>query len=121
MKTLITSAILAVATLVPVLGMSEANAGHFHGVGFGSYNGYSGGYVKSYNGYSSGWGNYSYSQPIYHGPSVHYDAYDNLTWASPQTFFESVSDPVQMQRVQEDEIGRIDNSTRRHALMRRIR
>jgi hypothetical protein len=53
-------------------------------------------------------------------PAVLYDAYDNLTWASPDGFLQSVSDPQQMQRILEDERGRIDNSTRRHAMMRRI-
>jgi len=50
-------------------------------------------------------------------PGVLYDAYDNLTWASFQDFLESTSDPEGGQQINEDEIGAIDNLTRRHALM----
>lgn len=52
--------------------------------------------------------------------AVGYDAYDNLTWADRDAFLASISDPVGMARVYADEVGRIDNRTRRHALMRRI-
>lgn len=51
-------------------------------------------------------------------PAAYYDAYDNLTWASYQAFVESTSDPEGGRRIGEDEIGRIDNSSRRHAIMR---
>jgi hypothetical protein len=50
-------------------------------------------------------------------PAMLYDAYDNLTWASFQDFQASTSDPVGGQQINEDEIGAIDNLTRRHALM----
>jgi EthD domain len=49
-----------------------------------------------------------------------YDAYDNLTFVNQQGFIASVSDAPGMQRIAEDEIGWIDNSSRRHALMRDI-
>lgn len=48
----------------------------------------------------------------------YYDAYDNLTWASWEAYLESTSDPEGGRRIGEDEIGRIDNSTRRHGIMR---
>lgn len=51
---------------------------------------------------------------------VLYDAYDNLTFVDAQGFLASVSDPEGMARVFADEIGHIDNSSRRHALMRRV-
>jgi hypothetical protein len=51
---------------------------------------------------------------------VAYDAYDNLTWADRQGFLTSINDPEGMARVFADEVGRIDNGSRRHALMRRI-
>jgi hypothetical protein len=49
-----------------------------------------------------------------------YDAYDNLTWADREAYFASISDLEGMTRIFADEIGRIDDGTRRHALMRRI-
>jgi hypothetical protein len=51
---------------------------------------------------------------------VAYDAYDNLTWADADGFLTSISDMEGMTRIYADEVGRIDNSTRRNALMRRI-
>ncbi|CAN7542517.1 EthD domain-containing protein [Phenylobacterium sp. LjRoot219] len=51
---------------------------------------------------------------------VAYDAYDNLTWADRQGYLASISDPAGMARIFADEIGNIDDGTRRHALMRRI-
>jgi EthD domain len=51
---------------------------------------------------------------------VRYDAYDNLTWATPNDFLTSISDPEAMARVFADEVGRIDNTSRRHAIMRQI-
>jgi len=51
---------------------------------------------------------------------VAYDAYDNLTWADFRAFLTSISDPEGMMRVYADEVGRIDNSSRRHAIMRKI-
>jgi hypothetical protein len=51
---------------------------------------------------------------------VHYDAYDNLTWANRDAFFQSISNQVEMARIQADEVGRIDVSSRRTGLMRRI-
>ena len=47
-----------------------------------------------------------------------YDAYDNLTWASWEAYLESTNDPEGGKRIGEGEIGRIDNSTRRHGIMR---
>lgn len=49
--------------------------------------------------------------------AVHYDAYDNLTFPDWQGFLDATSDPAGGQQIAEDEIGRIDNSTRRHAMM----
>ncbi len=49
-----------------------------------------------------------------------YDAYDNLTWTDRKAFLHSCSDADAMARVYEDEIGRIDNGTRRSSLMRDI-
>jgi hypothetical protein len=51
---------------------------------------------------------------------VAYDAYDNLTWANRHGFLTSVNDEEGMTRIFADEVGRIDNGSRRHALMRRI-
>lgn len=51
---------------------------------------------------------------------VAYDAYDNLTWADRDAYLSSISDLDGMARIFADEIGHIDDSTRRHALMRRI-
>ena len=51
-----------------------------------------------------------------------YDAYDNLTWASSNAFTASCShDPEGMERVVADEVGRIDNDSRRRGMMREIR
>jgi hypothetical protein len=53
---------------------------------------------------------------------VDYDAYDNLTWSDKAAYVQSTtSDPEGMGRIAEDEVGRIDNTTRRHALMREVR
>ena len=52
---------------------------------------------------------------------VEYDAYDNLTFASRAGFLEACSrDPEGMARLAVDEMGRIDDPTRRHALMLEI-
>lgn len=51
---------------------------------------------------------------------VKYDAYDNLTWADHYAFQASISNPDEMARVYRDEVGRIDNNSRRSALMRKI-
>jgi hypothetical protein len=51
---------------------------------------------------------------------VDYDAYDNLTWADRDAFLHSISDETAMASVYADEVGRIDNPSRRSALMRRI-
>lgn len=53
-------------------------------------------------------------------PFADYDAYDNLTFRDRQGFIDSVSDAEGMAKIAEDEVGRIDNSTRRHALMREL-
>jgi hypothetical protein len=53
-------------------------------------------------------------------PATPYDAYDNLTWADPHGFLTSISDAPAMQRIFEDEQGRIDDPSRRHTLMRRV-
>jgi len=52
-------------------------------------------------------------------PSL-YDAYDNLTWESREAFLHSVSDAAAMAVVFADEVGHIDDPSRRHALMRKI-
>jgi len=50
------------------------------------------------------------------------DAYDNLTWPDHAGYVQSTTgDPEGMGRIALDEVGRIDNTTRRHALMREIR
>ena len=49
-----------------------------------------------------------------------YDAYDNLTWASPSDFLASLTDADGMAELSKDETGRIDNDTRRSAMLRRI-
>lgn len=54
-------------------------------------------------------------------PFVDYDAYDNLTYRNQEGFFGSVADAEGMARIAEDEIGRIDNTTRRFALMREVK
>jgi hypothetical protein len=51
---------------------------------------------------------------------THYDAYDNLTWVNRAGFLHSISDKTEMERVYADEVGRIDGSTQRAALMRRF-
>lgn len=53
-------------------------------------------------------------------PYVAYDAYDNLTYRSQEGFLISCSDEEGMTRIAADEEGRIDNASRRHALMRKI-
>jgi hypothetical protein len=49
-----------------------------------------------------------------------YDAYDNLTFADRYGYMASTSDVEGMARVFADEIGHIDDNTRRHALMRLV-
>jgi len=50
------------------------------------------------------------------------DAYDNLTWGDHAAYVQSTTgDPEGMGLIAVDEVGRIDNTTRRHALMREIR
>jgi len=49
-----------------------------------------------------------------------YDAYDNLTFASRAAFLKACSDLEGMTRIAADEVGRIGNDTRRHALMLEI-
>lgn len=50
-----------------------------------------------------------------------YDAYDNLTWKDRHAFLESCTqDPDGMARIRADEIGNIDDTTRRHSLMREL-
>jgi hypothetical protein len=51
---------------------------------------------------------------------VLYDAYDNLTYENAAGFLASVADLPGMARIAEDELGRIDNTSRRHALMKRV-
>lgn len=51
---------------------------------------------------------------------VEYDAYDNLTWDDHDAFLHSISDPEGMARVFADEVGHIDDPSRRNALMRKI-
>jgi hypothetical protein len=53
-------------------------------------------------------------------PAAVYDAYDNLTWADRPAFLHSISDAVGMEGIYADEVGRIDDPSRRSALMRRI-
>lgn len=52
--------------------------------------------------------------------SATYDAYDNLTWADRYEYLKSISNPEDMARVLRDEVGRIDNNSRRSALMRTL-
>lgn len=55
-------------------------------------------------------------------PYIDHDAYDNLTWPDHAGYIRSTTgDPEGMGRIAEDEVGRIDNTTRRHALMREIK
>jgi hypothetical protein len=51
---------------------------------------------------------------------VAYDAYDNLTWQDAGAYARSTGDPASMVVVAQDEDGRIDNNSRRFALMREI-
>ena len=51
---------------------------------------------------------------------VAYDAYDNLTYVDTAGFLSSVTDLEGMARIAADEVGHIDNNSRRHALMRRV-
>lgn len=51
-------------------------------------------------------------------PAHYYDAYDNLTWANLESFLEPRSDPEGRKRLSEDSIGQIDNSSRRHAILK---
>lgn len=51
---------------------------------------------------------------------VDYDAYDNLTWDDRAAFLASIADPQAMARVFADEVGHIDDPSRRNSLMRRI-
>lgn len=44
----------------------------------------------------------------------------NTTWADRDALLMSISDQAGMERVLADEVGRIDDSSRRTALMRRI-
>jgi hypothetical protein len=53
-------------------------------------------------------------------PFVEYDAYDNLTFHSQEGFLKACSDEAGMALIAKDEDGRIDNTSRRHALMRAI-
>ena len=53
-------------------------------------------------------------------PPVYYDAYDNLTFADAAGFVQCTSDAAGMARIFADEVGRIDNSSRRNALMRQV-
>lgn len=50
-------------------------------------------------------------------PAQYYDAYDNLTWANLKSFLEPRYDPEGSQRIGDDEIGWIDNDSRRHAIL----
>lgn len=50
-------------------------------------------------------------------PPVQYDAYDNLTWADRFAFLHSCSDAEGMATIARDEVGRIDDPSRRAALM----
>jgi EthD domain-containing protein len=54
-------------------------------------------------------------------PFVAYDAYDNLSWADREAFLLSCTHDLEgMARVRQDEVGRIDDTSRRHSLMREI-
>jgi EthD domain-containing protein len=54
-------------------------------------------------------------------PYVDYDAYDNLTWADRWAFLKSCTKDLEgMERIAADEVGRIDDTSRRHSLMREI-
>lgn len=53
-------------------------------------------------------------------PYVEYDAYDNLTYRDYAGFLRSVADAAGMNTIADDEIGRIDNNSRRHAFMREV-
>jgi EthD domain len=47
-----------------------------------------------------------------------YDAYDNLTWATLESSIRSTSKPGSEQEIYQDEIGHLDHSTYRGAVMR---
>ncbi len=51
---------------------------------------------------------------------VEYDAYDNLTWQDRNGYLGSISDPVAMGPLLADEIGSIDQTSRRSAIMSEI-
>ena len=51
---------------------------------------------------------------------VEYDAYDNLTWQDRSGYLRSVSDPDKMGPLLADEIGSIDQTSRRSAIMSEI-
>lgn len=54
-------------------------------------------------------------------PVVEYDAYDNLTWDGRSGYLRSsAGDPDGMATIAEDEVGRIDNSSRRFSIMTEI-
>lgn len=53
-------------------------------------------------------------------PYMEYDAYDNLTFVDHAGFMRSCSDVAGMNTIFQDEIGRIDNDSRRSAFMREI-
>lgn len=54
-------------------------------------------------------------------PYVEYDAYDNLTWHDRRAFLQSCTKDLEgMARIEADEVGRIDDYSRRHSLMREI-
>lgn len=51
---------------------------------------------------------------------VEYDAYDNLTWADRYGYLHSISDQEAMAPVYADEVGKIDPTSRRSAMMTEI-
>ncbi len=53
-------------------------------------------------------------------PYFEYDAYDNLTFDSEAAFAAACSDLAGMARLAADELEHIDDTTRRHALMREL-
>ncbi len=52
---------------------------------------------------------------------VEYDAYDNLTWHDRYGYLHSISDEVAMGPVYADEVGYIDPTSRRSAIMTEVR
>jgi hypothetical protein len=52
--------------------------------------------------------------------AVAYDAHDNLTWDDRDAFLHAISDAAAMAAIFADEVGLIDDPSRRNALMRRI-